>query len=332
MSSSDDQDPPRAADTINESTSHLIQDQQTGPDHESAAVRPTSSPAAPIPASNPPRAVLLGATALLSSFFLYQAPSIWDEWKGLKKDWELTRQTQVIGFIGISPNLSFARPPGPWIVERDDSVLLWSGWRNGIGHSWFRIGRGEIELDLLGPPMGRDVVRAIDQTIVENRGDEHWELMQSDTRVVGFARGGEAMAYPMLLLGKVEVINDTLGGEPLLVVSTPFLAPEETVDYYDPNVEGRRLHFGLSGYFVHPVERHPLLYDRETESLWMVQPDHQIRCVAGTLRGTQLRHLGRGEPRDWSDWLYENPRTRLVVGADRSRNAPIPQITGFPNE
>jgi hypothetical protein len=115
----------------------------------------------------------------------------------------------------------------------------------------------------------------------------------------------------------------------VLVVSTPFLTPEETVDIYDPTLDGQRLHFGCSGLFIHPVERHPLLYDRDTESLWQVR-NHQLDCVAGPRKGARLRHLGRGIPIGWGTWVDEHPQGRLIVGADRNTPPAPPMITAMP--
>ena len=36
-------------------------------------------------------------------------------------------------------------------------------------------------------------------------------------RVIGFAHGGEARAYPIALLNHHELVNDTVGGKPVTV-------------------------------------------------------------------------------------------------------------------
>ena len=127
---------------------------------------------------------------------------------------------------------------------------------------------------------------------------------------------GARWLIPWLLLSKVEAVNDTLNGRPLLVVHTPFQSAEESVDVFDPVVDGQRLTMGLSGHFQRPGPR-PLLYDRETESLWVVR-DHQMSCVAGTFKGKTLRRLQRCEPMSWSDWVDKHQESRLIVGAYRN--------------
>lgn len=271
--------------------------------------------------SRPPRqpqsrGMLLGATAMLSGFVLFQAPLLYDEWKGLRDDWERSRVGQPLGFINISPDPSYAQPPKPWAVDKDDHVLLWAGWRDGVGHRWFRVGKSDLDLDLLQIPMGRDVVRAIDEPILEREGGQIWNRLQPDTPVVSFiGNGGQSIAYPVLLLRKVEAVNDTASGRPVLVVHTPFVDPEDAIDVFDPVVAGRRLTMGLSGHFQLPGPR-PLLYDHQTESLWVIR-NHQLTCVAGELRGNKLRRIQHGSPLAWSDWSSRYPGGQLVVGAVR---------------
>ena len=262
-----------------------------------------------------PRAVVMGATVLLSGFALFQAPALWSEWQGLRRDWERDRLSRPMGFIDIAPNISYARPPVPWSREEGNELLLWSGWHDG-SHLWFHVGRGEIDAEGLLGPMGRDVIRAIDRTILESRHGAHWDIMAPEAWVVGLELGGEQRAYPELLMEKVEVVNDTLGAQPVLVVHTPFQPLERSADVFDPMLDGSRLTFGLSGY-LQQADRRPLLYDRETESLWTTG-DHTLTCLGGRHKGAQLRSLERIVPSPWSDWSYRHPGARLVVGADRS--------------
>lgn len=287
--------------------------------------RPTPDSPAPEGAFNKPqnaRGILLGATAVLFGFVLFQAPVLYEEWQGLQGDWERSRLGAPLGFIDIAPDPTYAQPPTPWAQISDQEVHLWAGWKPGVGHRWFRVGREQLDLTSLNQPIGRDVVRSIDRPIAEREGGQIWGRMQPDSSVAGVSLDdGSTVAYPWLLLSKVEAVNDTVNGRPVLVVHTPFLSPEESVDVFDPTVDGRRLTMGLSGHFQRPGPR-PLLYDRETESLWVVR-DHQMSCVAGTLKGKSLSRLQRCEPISWSDWLDKHEESRLIVGAYRE-SPPMP--------
>ena len=107
-------------------------------DHDEFHPTPPSSDAAPTsPDADrppPPKALMLGAGAILCGFIVVQGPVLWGEWRALQSDWQRTRQTKPIGYPGISPNPSFAQPPTPWIREDGAELLLWSGWKHGQGH------------------------------------------------------------------------------------------------------------------------------------------------------------------------------------------------------
>jgi hypothetical protein len=261
--------------------------------------------------------MVVGATAILSGFVLFSAPALWSEFQGLRRDWEVSRLGVPLAFVDISPNPSYAEPPAQWTRQEGDSLLLWAGWKHNIGHGWFKVGTGDLDVAHLHLPMGRDVVRAIDRPIVEVGEGEHWENMQPETPVVGVKTAGVVTAYPLLLLEKVEVVNDTVGDQAVLVVFTPFVPRDEAVDVFDPTHDGRRLTFGSSGHF-HGPQRRPLLYDRQTESLWAVDDDG-IGCVGGACKGARLRRLDHPKPTDWGTWSARHAGARLIVGADRPR-------------
>jgi hypothetical protein len=261
------------------------------------------------------RGAMMGATVLLSGFIFFEAPVLWSEWQELRREWEVDRVGRPIGFVGISPNPSFAQPPSPWYHEEAGSLLLWSGWEEGKGHRWFRIGRGDLDASQLSQPFGRDVIRAIDRTIVETSGGKLWGLMHPETPVIPLEMGGVMLAYPLLVLEKVEAVNDTVGGRPVLVLHTPFVPQDRSVDLFDPVLDGRTLTFGLSGY-LRMQDSHPVLYDRQSESLWSIR-DRELVCLGGTMKGAALRGLGHAVPVSWSQWVGTHPGGRLVVGAER---------------
>ena len=270
------------------------------------------------PDKNVPRPVLFGAAVVLLGLAGWNGPRLWDEVRSLRQEWELERVNAAVGFVAINPQPSYARPPKEWIRHEGNATFLWSGWIDGVGHGWFKVGRSDLDLKRLGGPIGRDMVRAIDRPILEHSGGERWSRLQHDTRVAGLKVDGIANAYPLRVLEKVEVVNDTIGSRAMMVVFTPFIDPETAVDVFDPVLDGRRLTFGSSGYFF---DRRPLLYDRGTESLWLVSGE-RLRCVAGATRGSELKRIEHARLMDWHRWQAENPDGRLVVGADRSRALP----------
>ncbi|MEO6809185.1 MAG: DUF3179 domain-containing (seleno)protein [Isosphaeraceae bacterium] len=260
----------------------------------------------------------LAALVILLGFIGVKTPTLWHEWRALQHDWEADRHSRIIGFVAISPKISYAVKPANWIHDEGEATLLWSGWRPGHGHGWFRVGKGELDPDRLSDPFGRDVIRAIDRPIVEVGGGQRWEAIPENDRVVGLNWKGASLAYPLMVLEKVEVINDTVAGRPLLVIFTPFQPVEQSIHLFEPMLEGRRVTLGSSGYFH---DGSPLLYDRETESLWVVR-ERGLIAVAGRRKGGILHSLGPVALQSWGDWQARNPRCRLLVGADRSFGIP----------
>lgn len=131
-----------------------------------------------------------------------------------------------------------------------------------------------------GPPP--DGIRPIDEpcfTDVETA--DAWLAPQSP--VMTLEAGGETRAYPLAIMTRHEIVNDVLGGEPLVVTYCPLcnsgLAFERTVD-------GRVLDFGTSGRLF---RTNLVMYDRQTKSLWI---QFTGRAVVGEdFVGTELTRL-----------------------------------------
>jgi hypothetical protein len=268
--------------------------------------------------------MMLGAVVVLSGFVLAQGPALYDEVKGLQRERDRSRLSGPIGFIDISPHPSYAVPPRDWIRREGDTLLLWSGWDRGTGgHAWFRIGKDDLDTGQLHIPMGRDVIRAIDHTRVESRGGTIWARMQPEMKVIALhaesPAGATDYAYPLLLLEKVQAINETLDGRPVLMLHTPFVPDAEALDLFDPVVAGERVRLASSGHYINPGRR-PVLYDRDRQDLW-ARGDAGMVCLAGARKGAVLKRLSRPATVSWGDWADEHPDGRLVVGADRTAAA-----------
>lgn len=265
------------------------------------------------------RAVLMLILVFLVGYILTQARTLWTEWQLFRTEISHARQNAVIGYVSINPNPSYAAFPAAFIREEGEHMLLWSGWKPGVGHAWFTVGRNEVDRDHLSQPMGRDVVQAIDWPLVEVGGGERWQRIPSDAPVVGMIVDDVPCAYPLLVLRKVEVVNDQVKEQPILVFCTPFVPEEEAVNVYDPILDGHRLTMGLSGYFH---DSKPILYDRGTESLWLAQ-DGRLSAIAGPLKGKDLQTVAHPVRLSWNDWRSQHPQSRLLIGADRSKGIPM---------
>ncbi len=135
----------------------------------------------------------------------------------------------------------------------------------------------------------------------------------SRDRVFGLVHNGEARAYPISLLNGHEVINDTLGGEAIVIAYSPFCdAPVA----FSRVVDGSTLQFGVSGLLC---ESSLVLYDRALDgsdpmrheaSLWSPL---LMEAISGPFaaRGVQLTPLPNACTTTWADWLHAYPATTL---------------------
>ncbi len=246
----------------------------------------------------------------LAGFIAQGGLSLWREWAALRVEDVRVRSGTLVGYININPRPSFAGRPAAWIVDDGSQARLWAGW-DGRDHRWFRFERlGAIDPKILSMPMGRDVIQAVDRPIHEEHGGDFWARIPDDAPVVVVAIDGRVSIYPIKVLEKVEAVNDRVGERPVLVAYTPF---EGHVTTYDRSISGREVILGHSGYFR---GHDPVLYDRETESLWVAQAG-EMEAVAGSRKGQRLPALGRVPSQTWATCRVENPRGRLMVGARR---------------
>ena len=91
--------------------------------------------------------------------------------------------------------------------------------------------------------------------------------LSADDRVIGVTRAGEARAYPLKLLVRHEVVNDSFptaeGGDgPLLVTYCPLCGSALTAVR---RVDGRETTFGVSGLLF---RNDLVMYDAATDSFW----------------------------------------------------------------
>lgn len=136
----------------------------------------------------------------------------------------------------------------------------------------------------------------------------HGKFLVSGDRVVGVEAGGEARAYPVSILNFHEVINDTLGGQPIAVTYSPWC---DSVVVFSREVGGEVLEFGVSGELYNS---NLLMYDRRpdgtTESLWS---QLLMRAVTGPAarEGSELTPL-HCKLVHWAEWFAEQPETSVV--------------------
>jgi len=275
------------------------------------------------PTSKPSRRLLplgltLAAIIVVSFYVQALARNLWNECSMLLGEVRESKRHAVVGYLNIAPITTFAEPPADWYQIDGEHSLLWSGWKEGVGHRWYRFQRGEIDPARICRPTSEYVSRAIDYPLIETGGGTIWQRIPSEAMVVGHTLRGQNCVYPAAVLGKVQVINDIVEDHPFLIVVNLFLPHQAEFSIFEATLDGHRLTMATTGYFQ---DGKPLLFDRGTESFWL-EHENALKAVAGKHRNKPLARVARLVPVTWSTWLSRNRQSRLVVGADRSRGVP----------
>lgn len=142
-------------------------------------------------------------------------------------------------------------------------------------------------------------------------------------RVLGVAVNGAARAYPLDAFTAPAVLEDELGGEPLVILAERREGPITSA--FSRRLDGRDLRFGAlfgeardrtdeGGQGKGPDRRDApaedaLARDRQTGSLWNAAG----RAVAGPLAGRQLDLLPQHQSAFWFAWAAVHPATELAV-------------------
>jgi len=150
--------------------------------------------------------------------------------------------------------------------------------------------------------LGRDDIPSLVRPDVGSPGQTPAGLLDSD-RVIGVVVNGAARAYPFPVMWRHEVVNDTLGGQPVLVSYCPLTG---TGIAFDPRVDGQTREFGVSGVLY---RSNLMMFDRESESLWTQM---LLGSQCGVERGKGLDRLHALET-TLEHWKRLHPNTTVVT-------------------
>jgi hypothetical protein len=130
-------------------------------------------------------------------------------------------------------------------------------------------------------------------------------------RVVTVSVGTDDAAYPFSVLQKAQVVNDTVGGTPIVVFhqkgTTSALDQEEIASSRDigaaavfsPVLDGRKMTF---------IARDGQISDEQTKSTWTILG----AASAGRLSGRRLTPIVHGN-HFWFSWASYKPKTRVYA-------------------
>ena len=142
-----------------------------------------------------------------------------------------------------------------------------------------------------------DAIPSIDDPVFEmvtfKESLEEYDFLAEDDPVIVASLNGETKVYPIKILDHHEIVNDFLGGEPIVVGYAPYtgspsvhLASYKNVDYT----------FGVSGQVY---MNNMLLFDRQTFSFWSQLLN---RVVSGQLIDGELEPVSFIQV-EWSTWM-----------------------------
>jgi hypothetical protein len=132
------------------------------------------------------------------------------------------------------------------------------------------------------------------------------DYLRPQDLVFGVALNGEARAYPHRLMDSHEMLNDVIRGQP---VSLAYCTLCRSGILFETRVDdGRTFTFGSSGLLY---RSNKLMYDHQTESLWLTIPGEP---VSGALAhsGITLKKLPLVVT-TWADWRGTHPDTLVLA-------------------
>jgi hypothetical protein len=161
-----------------------------------------------------------------------------------------------------------------------------------------------------GPP--KDGIPAIDspQFVAVAEADE-WLAPQEP--VILFKIDDDARAYPLQILTWHEIVNDVVGGEPVVVTFCPLC---NTAIAFKSTVNGQVFDFGTTGRLRFS---NLIMYDRQTETWWQQASGE---AIAGELTGEQLEFVP-ATIIAWEQFKQEHPDGKVL-----SRETGFPRSYG----
>jgi hypothetical protein len=132
--------------------------------------------------------------------------------------------------------------------------------------------------------------------------------------VLGIELGGDERAYPVTALGWRHVLNDVVGGAPVVVTFCPRCRSGAA---FDPRVAGRDLTFHLYGGYQGTV----VMQDDQTGTLWS-------HVTGESLAGPLVSHSMEQLPVELvplEQWIARHPRSLAPLAARRPHRAHRPQ-------
>ena len=141
-------------------------------------------------------------------------------------------------------------------------------------------------------------------------GSDALPWLTDDDLIIGYESGAEAFAFPIKVLNFHEIVNDTIGGVPVLITYCPLCFSGVV---FSRDVGGETLTFGNTSALY---QSDLVMYDHQTGSYWFQVAGE---AVVGTLTGSRLKPLPSATM-PWGDWKGLHPGTLLITGTEGRRS------------
>lgn len=158
----------------------------------------------------------------------------------------------------------------------------------------------------------KDAIPALTDPKREQVGNAKW--LKPDARIMVVEVGSDVLGVPLQILDQHEIVNTTLGGDPIAITYCP-LCDSATVfnrTIKDKGGQESTLEFGVSGALFNS---NVLMYDRKTRGLWS---QLGMQAVSGPLVGTRLQMLPVNLV-TFSEFAKNHPQAE-VVSRDTGHN------------
>ena len=292
---------------------------------------PTPPPASPSPgtpegsAPSRPSAVVRALTVLavlgIAGVMLWYlvGKQLYEQVQEYRRAIVARDQAAPVGYLGLNYRKEYNARPPQFHFEKDGRQLLWASVGDGETPAFYDVTEARFNPQALQGGFGRDSIPGVDHPILQQPDGEVASNLGDRNEVAGVVLDSGPRAYPLGVLQKVEIVNETDGEIPIAIV---YARGRDTVRIYRREVDGQPITLGTTGYATD--EGIPLFYDRKTKSLWLPSSDGEtLTCVNGNEVGTRLPQYKEPERLTWREWRHRHPETLVLVGNDRSK--PIPE-------
>jgi len=192
-----------------------------------------------------------------------------------------------------------ARPPLiPTVDTSQHSVPL-----DQIYFDTFNPANRAVPLDQATPELVErliDAIPPIHAPKYEPAAAADW--LDDEDMIIGYATGEQAWAYPIRILNFHEIVNENLGGEPVLISYCPLCFSGIV---YSRRLGDQVLTFGNTSALY---ESDMVMLDYETGSYWWQVPG---QAIVGPLTGEQLEILP-STVTTWRGWRELHPDTQVL--------------------